>query len=629
VKRAFQVDWVVSALMLAGIVLLLMTWENTAKNEALVQRSSDILHQSELLVSTLGDAQADARAYVLTGQVYYLKEYRRGINLAASTLSALRGLLSDNDQACRALAEVDRLIVMKEAEIGEFIRLREAGREREALEAVLQDPMRFRMSGLERKLKVIQKAEDTRRMERVQLRLWQRRRNRIVAMSLVVLSWLLFLWSSWRRRRQEAITARMSQERSRHLQELEQMHASEVENAGDLMRLNEELISAKEKMEQAIQSRARFLAQISHDIRTPLSGIAGMSRLLMDEEQDSATRESVAAIYSCATSLTLLLNDVLDLSKVEAGKMELTSAEFDLHELCSEVASLFRAEAAAKRVRLRHTYAMTTPRHLVGDPHRLRQVVTNLLGNAVKFTEEGCVLLSVVAAAVPGKESRLQIRVTDTGVGIRPERMESIFNPYEQAGAGTAERFGGTGLGLSICRHLVELMKGSIHVDSVPGRGSVFTIDLPLIPASVSAIRNAAKSPNVEDVGQVGAGLTVLIADDNRVNQAVCKRLLEKLGAAVDVAVNGREALSACTARRYDLVLMDCMMPEMDGYEATRMLRQIEGGAKMRVIALTADATSEARQRCFEAGMDGFLVKPLRMEALKELLVNGRVLQAA
>jgi signal transduction histidine kinase/CheY-like chemotaxis protein len=442
----------------------------------------------------------------------------------------------------------------------------------------------------------------------------------LVAGTLALLGWPILLWLSRRSRRHQRINAAIMKQLRRYVQDLERAHAIESETAADLMRLNDELAAAKQRAEHAMEARAQFMARISHDIRTPLSGIVGMSQLLMESETNPEYRSYVLAIHSCANSLTRLLNDVLDLSKAESGKVVLTAAPFNLHQLCEEIACLFRAALDEDKVRIEYSYAADAPHWVVGDEQRLRQVITNLVGNAVKFTPAGSVSLSVTSAMTSSGGCRFRIKVTDTGIGIRTGRLSTIFDPYEQGEAGVARRFGGTGLGLSICKHLAELMKGSIEVASVYGEGSVFTLTVPLVPAVASEAPLSPQPARPDDHTSMADGIAILVADDNRVNQTVCRRVLEKLGASVDVVSNGFEAVEACARVRYDLVLVDCNMPELDGYDATLLLRKQPAARGLRIVALTADATPEARRRCFEVGMDDWLLKPLRVESLKRVL---------
>lgn len=602
-KLALLTEWVVSASMLGGFAYLVYAHGASVRNDELVVQSREIIHASEALISAVKDAEAAHRDHLLTGKGEFLEQLRGGIAEAGAAHTRLARAAAGDPQVGSSLESIGALIQER------FRRFE--GRVPPAA-APGEDLLRGRIETLQR--------DGERRLKGYVAAARAARRNSgIAAVALGILGWLLFLWSSGRSRRHERVNSAITKQLRRYVQELERAHSIEAETAADLMRLNEELASAKDRAEHAVQARAQFLARISHDIRTPLSGIVGMSHLLMEGDSNPQNREYVLAIHSCANSLTLLLNDVLDLSKAESGKVVLAAAPFNLHDLCLDIANLFRAATDGKAVRLEFVYGADTPSYVVGDQQRLRQVITNLVGNAVKFTHEGAVGLHVSSVMTSTGSCRFRIKVTDTGIGIPAERMQSIFDPYEQGEASVAGRFGGTGLGLSICKHLAELMKGSIEVASVYGQGSTFTLTVPLVPTLTPG--DPAPLPAAgEDDAVLAAGMRVLVAEDNRVNQTICRRILEKLGAAVDVAGNGLEAVEACVRRRYDLVLMDCNMPDMDGYEAARVLRESLKERSPRIVALTADATPESRRRCFEVGMDDWLVKPLRTESLRTVL---------
>lgn len=622
-KFTLKTECAVSTLILLGIGLLALTHDSTVKNEALLQDSNERLRTSELLLSLMQDAEAAHRGYLLTGKSDYLERYRKSMAVTGPTLSHLRSLVPDTPGADSQLAEIGGLIRAKHSDLQRTIDLQQhGGKSTSPAAAILSERGEQLMASLRWRIATLREAEELRQLKRLRKTFSIKRRTRGLAIGLVVLSWMVFLWSSARRRKQEEINAAMTDQLSHYVQKLEQLHSAETATAANLMRLNQDLTSANEQVKHAVQSRTLFVAKISHDIRTPLSGIVAISRLLMDTETTPENREYVSAIQSCAHSLTLLLNDLLDLTKIEAGRIVLSAAPFDLYSLCSEVANLFRVAAGDKGVSLVFAYDVETPRNVVGDEHRLRQILTNLVSNAVKFTPRGSVMLSVGSASTSNGENRLWIKVKDTGVGIPPERLDDIFNPYEQAAASTSVLFGGTGLGLSISKHLVELMNGRIELASVDTQGSVFTISLPLIPA-LGEHESKTNRPDAP-IRCLGEGMAVLVVDDNRVNRTVCKRILEKMGASVELAENGLAAVSASERRHYNLVLLDCHMPALDGYDTTRLLRRTQSARRSTIIAMTADATSETRRKCFEAGMDDCLLKPIKTDALEELLLKSR-----
>jgi PAS domain S-box-containing protein len=378
----------------------------------------------------------------------------------------------------------------------------------------------------------------------------------------------------------------------------------------------EALQEEREVSLRAARVKSEFLANMSHEIRTPLNAIVGMSSLALECRVDHEARDCLSTVKTAADSLLMLVNDILDFSKIEAGGVRLELSDFRLRTLVKNAMDVVQPMAAGKKIELRTQPSPKLESCLRGDPGRLQQVLLNLLSNAVKFTPEGG-LVSISVAETSRGTFRFEVR--DTGIGIAPSVQAALFTPFTQADTSTARKFGGTGLGLSICKRLVELMNGRIGLDSVENQGSTFWFELPL--AAAQSTVDVLDEPETPLAGNAGA--RVLVADDNPANQKVIRRLLEKLGYAAEVVTNGREALTAIRDRRFDAVLMDCQMPEVDGYEATRRLRQLEPpGAHLPVIALTAHALAGDREKCGEAGMDDYLSKPVAIRDLGRALAR-------
>jgi PAS domain S-box-containing protein len=376
---------------------------------------------------------------------------------------------------------------------------------------------------------------------------------------------------------------------------------------------------AKEDAEAAARAKSEFLTTMSHEVRTPLNGVIGMAELLlMSPGLGPAERGFAETIRRSGAMVLELVNDTLDFAKIEAGKLVLTRTAFDPAELCRETAELLLPQAKGKMLEVRLDVDEGMPRWVIGDPGRLRQILLNLAGNAVKFTEHGHV--SIRAKVREPREGWVlaEFEVSDTGIGIAPEVRPLLFQPFTQGDASTIRRYGGSGLGLAISRKLSEALGGTIQVESEVGRGSTFRVVLPLQLAPGQAPTRAALDATAPCPVYQGR---VLVAEDNLVNQRVALLMLQKLGLEVDIAANGAEAVKLVGERSYNAIFMDCLMPVMDGYDATRAIRNLENGQRRTpIIAMTANAFPEDRIRCLGAGMDDHLVKPATIAAFRNMV---------
>ncbi len=399
----------------------------------------------------------------------------------------------------------------------------------------------------------------------------------------------------------------------------------------ELKRSNDELRTAKAHADAANRAKSEFLANMSHEIRTPMNGVLGMAELLLGDELPPAQRRLVLAIQQSADALLGIINDILDFSKIEAGRLELERVDFDMSELVEETCQLLASGAARKGLSLTHRVAADVPDRVVGDPHRIRQVLTNLLGNALKFTDKGSIVVEVTLRRQIADELELSFEVRDTGVGIPATALSNIFESFRQADGSTTRRYGGTGLGLTIARELTQLHGGTIGVESEVGRGSTFgfTARFKSFTANcpVPTAMNGQSSSRGTPMSGAATGLRVLLAEDHAINQDVATGLLRRMGCSVLVARDGKEAVAIAGKEELDLILMDCQMPTLDGFEATARIREDEalrGLPRRMVVALTANAMAGDRERCLAAGMDDFISKPFRGADLKALLATAQ-----
>ena len=390
-----------------------------------------------------------------------------------------------------------------------------------------------------------------------------------------------------------------------------------------LAELNVQLNVAKDQAIESSNIKSAFVANISHELRTPLSGVLGLNELLMESDLHPEQYELAKSIQECAQALLVIVNDILDLSKIEAGKAELQPEPFNLIFLLQDVAMLFREGARRKNLTLNTILDHAIPQFVIGDPSRLRQVLVNLVGNAIKFTEHGGVQIVATMLEQDEEKSSICFSVTDTGIGIAEFDRCFLFKRFSQVDNSNTRKYGGTGLGLNITKRLVDLMGGEIGLDSEVGAGSTFWFKISLCKERrAQALQKDAQQEPAS--GALLANKSILVVEDSVLIQQVAKKQLLYLGVGAQIVSNGREALDILKQRQFDVILMDCQMPEMDGFEATRQIRQLEAGTNIHtiIIAMTASAMVGDKEECILAGMDDYLSKPVTLDQLRSKLTS-------
>ncbi len=424
---------------------------------------------------------------------------------------------------------------------------------------------------------------------------------------------LFLLWRAYENKKRSNISLSVKNK------EIEKAHSDIEEKNQTLNEKNLELIEAKEKAESASVAKQKFLSNMSHEIRTPLNAVIGLSEILMIENPREDQIELLRSIKFSGENLLVLINDILDFSKIEEGKIKIENTRFNASQLLTNMKNTFKSKAENKNLEFNLTVGEDVPESLIGDPHRLSQILVNLIDNAIKFTEAGKINVNVDCLKKTNEDIDIKFSIRDTGIGISSKEKERIFDRFEQATTETTRKFGGSGLGLAIIRNLLRIQGTDIHVESNPGEGSEFFFTLTFGINQTKDLEDKKKEDSKEPTEGDAFSTYILLVEDNEMNMKVAKRFLERWDYKIDTAENGLEALDKFKANRYDLILMDLHMPEMDGWEATMAIRNFENdiSRKIPIIALTADVMINDLDKLYSAGMDDYVTKPFNSNELK------------
>jgi len=615
-------------LMTLVATLLYVSSNRQSESARWVEHTHQVISQGNQLLRLLVDMETGERGYVITGNEVFLEPFNKAKKIWSSEIVSLTQLVSDNPEQVKRLIEIDTLqkqwlVKAAQKEIDArakvtnsdlntmkiVISMIEAQTGKDIIDQIRQIKSQFIQA--ENTLLLARNLSAKQAINNVKLTVFLG-----IVTTLLLAGFLsVYIYSYIAKTLQELVAT------TKRIASGDFDHSVKLNSKDEFYLLGQSFNSmAKslkesiEKMESAVKVKTDFLANMSHEIRTPMNGILGMLTLLEDTNLSKQQIEYIESIRSCGDGLLVVINDILDISKLEAGKLDLEQHAFDLRLMVNETCYLLDAMASQKGITISISIDNKLPKYLLGDRLRIRQVLLNLLSNAIKFTNQGTVQLNVALNSLSEGDCSLMIEVIDQGIGIAAEDLDKLFKPFSQVDTSTTRLYGGTGLGLIICAQLIKQMGGNISVKSKQGQGSIFSLTLSL--AVAEELLSNEQNPLINDKADLSSQfpLAILVAEDNKINQIIARKLFSKLGYKVDIAVNGLLAVTAVKNKSYDMIFMDMQMPEMDGVTATKEILKLAGKENIPIVAMTANVMADDKQRCIEAGMVGFVGKPINID---------------
>ncbi|NQZ87598.1 MAG: CHASE3 domain-containing protein [Colwellia sp.] len=605
--------------------------QRQAETTRWVEHTHKVIAEAHHLIKLLVDMETGERGFLITGTNHFLEPFNKGIVLWNKSMPLLKVLVLDNAEQVRKLDEIE---LLQKKWLTEAANIEISTRKLvENSTEVTIDDVRILIENetgknIIDKIRWLKDAFVLVEENLLVLRLKEQKKSAENTLVIIVLGTLfgsvlsgLFVFYL-----SKSIIGNLNKLMAgvKYIESGNFSHSININAKDEFQRLGsafnqmrDTLEKSINTMESAVQSKGDFLANMSHEIRTPMNGVLGMLTLLEDTQLDDEQHEYIENIRLCGDGLMVVINDILDISKLEAGRLHLETLPFDLRKTIKECCYLLDVQASNKRLNISTIIDNKVPDTLIGDKLRIRQILLNILNNAIKFTDKGTIYLSVKVESHIADQYLLSFTIVDQGIGISPEDQLKLFKPFSQVDNSITRKYGGTGLGLIICAKLIKQMNGEISVESEKGKGTTFTFHLPLTKtesiikkSTAQRISRLSSEVKLSDIYPI----KILLAEDNNINQVIAKKLFQKLGYSIDLAKNGIEAITAVYENKYDMVFMDMQMPSMDGVTATKAIIKEQPQNHPYIVAMTANVLPQDRKKCFDAGMEYFVGKPVKIE---------------